>query len=209
MKYIITEKQHKLITEQNDNILDIPFSVFNYDWNLLQTYIKKRGNPLYRLTGDINLVDYTDIKSLGSLYSVRGTLDLYYLDIESLGMLTSVDGHLILSVTKKLKSLGNLTSVGESLFLVKSKVESLGNLTSIGGECQMELTPIKTLGNLTSVGKSLDASGSDLKSFGNLSFVGKNLFLQETPISDKYVFNYKDSEKEIRKKIQIGEQIYW
>jgi hypothetical protein len=77
MKYIITESQYNLIKESEELILRIPtLSLFDNDWNLLQRYMDKKGNPKYSIGGYLNL-DGTPIKSLGNLQSVGGYLDLY------------------------------------------------------------------------------------------------------------------------------------
>jgi hypothetical protein len=130
MKYIINEHQYKLLTEQED-ILRIPLAAFDNNWNDLQLFLERRGNPPYEITDDLDLSE-SDIKSLGNLTSVGGDLYLWKSKIESLGNLTSVGGDLNL-YKSEIKSLGNLTSVGDDLNLRGSEIESLGNLTSVGG----------------------------------------------------------------------------
>jgi hypothetical protein len=73
MKYLITERQLKLIKEQ-DEILELDFDFFNNNWNILQKFLERRGNPPYIITGDLDLRN-TKIESLGNLQSVDG--DLY------------------------------------------------------------------------------------------------------------------------------------
>ena len=76
MKYIITNKQYNLIKESEELILRIPnLSLFDNDWNLLQRYMEKKGNPKYSIEGDLRLSE-TPIKSLGNLQSVDGYLNL-------------------------------------------------------------------------------------------------------------------------------------
>jgi hypothetical protein len=179
MKFIINEHQYKLLLEQDD-ILRIPFVVFDNDWNVLQRFLERRGNPPYMIMDDLDL-KYSEIESLGSLISVGGYLSLFNSKIESLGNLTSVGGGLDLFETK-IKSLGNLTSVGGGLDLRKSKVESLGNLTSVEGSLFMYGTEIESLGNLTSV--------------------GGDLILRNTPLSKKY------SEDEIRSMVEVEGKVY-
>jgi hypothetical protein len=48
------------------------------------------------------------------------------------------------------------------LALQDSSIESLGNLESVGGSLYLEKTPIESLGNLTSVGGDLDLRRSPL-----------------------------------------------
>jgi hypothetical protein len=139
MKYIITENQYKLLTEQED-ILRIPLAAFDNNWNDLQLFLERRGNPPYEITDDLDLYE-SEIESLGNLTSVGGYLILYKSEIKSLGNLTSVGGDLNL-YESEIESLGNLTSVGGNLTLWNSKIESLGNLTSVGGNLGLNDTPL-------------------------------------------------------------------
>ena len=76
MKYIITNKQYNLIKESEELILRIPtLSLFDNDWDLLQRYMEKKGDPKYSIEGNLYLAR-TQIKSLGNLQSVGGDLDL-------------------------------------------------------------------------------------------------------------------------------------
>lgn len=140
MKYIINERQYKLLTEQEEKILRIPFAAFGNDWDLLQKFLEKKGNPPYEITDDLNLPE-SEIKSLGNLVSVGGDLNLYESNIKSLGDLVSVGGYLDLSETN-VESLGNLTSVGGHLDLSVTDVKSLGNLTSVGDYLDLRYTPL-------------------------------------------------------------------
>ena len=178
MKYIITEDQLNKVKEK---ILKLQFSVFNNDWDLLQKFINRRGNPPYIIDGSLNLYNRQDVKSLGSLIEVKGDLDLNDTPIESLG---------------------NLISVGGNLDLGDTPIESLGNLTSVGGWLYLERTPIESLGNLTSVGETLSLAGTPIKSLGNLTYVGMNLVLERTPISKKYTI------QQIRTMVEVGGVIY-
>jgi len=91
MKYIITEDQLKKV---KDRLLKIPFSTFGYDWHSLQEYLKGKGNPPYILKGSIDLMDYKEITTLGSLISVEGNIYLLDSSIKTLENLTSVEGSL-------------------------------------------------------------------------------------------------------------------
>ena len=179
MKYIINEHQYKLLTEEED-ILRIPFVVFGNDWDVLQRFLERRGNPPYEITDDLNLGG-SGIQSLGNLTSVGGDLDLEGSTIESLGSLTSVGGDLDLRYSD-IKSLGNLTSVEGDLYIYGTEIESLGNLTSVGGDLGLTDSSIEDLGNLTSV--------------------GGDLYLGINPLSEKY------TEEEIRSMVEVGGEIY-
>ena len=92
MKYIITEKQYKILQEQQE-ILTLPGIEYFGGWNKLQSFLKRKGNPLYSIDGNLYLGG-TPIESLGNLTSVGGYLDLRRTPIKSLGNLTSVGGDL-------------------------------------------------------------------------------------------------------------------
>jgi hypothetical protein len=139
MKYLITERQYKLLMEEQ-NVLELPSLDYFGDWEALQYFLDRRGNPLFTIEGDLNLYA-TNIKSLGNLMSVGGDLDLFGSDIKSLGNLQSIGGNLDLRRTN-IESLGNLVSVGGSLDLYGTNIESLGNLMSVGGYLELRGTPL-------------------------------------------------------------------
>jgi hypothetical protein len=140
MKYIINERQYKLITEQEE-ILRIPFSAFGNNWDDLQKYLERRGNPPYEITGNLILKN-SEFESLGNLTSVGGDLIIGLGNIESLGNLTSVGGH-VMFLNTNITSLGNLTSVGGDINVGgNKKLKSLGNLTSVGGNLTISKTPL-------------------------------------------------------------------
>jgi len=116
MKYIITESQHKRLFEEEQKILHIPdIRIFGDDWDNLQRFLESKGNPLYSLGGNLNLVGL-EVESLGNLVSVQHDLYAYDTPLKSLGKLTSVGGLMDLSNTP-IESLGNLSFVGGSLVL--------------------------------------------------------------------------------------------
>lgn len=180
MKYIINERQYKLITEEQE-VLQIPsFGIFG-DWETLQIYLKHKGNPLFSIEGDMDL-SHSDIESLGNLVSVKGSLNL-------IGCY-------------KLSSLGALTSVGNRLVLNYSDIETLGNLTSVGEDLYlMNCVKLTSLGNLNSVGGYLELGGCEnLTYLGNLNSVGGDMVIYDTPLM-KYDNN------EIRQKVEIKGRI--
>ena len=148
MKIIITENQYELLKEMENKpkVYNFPsLDVFGNEdpmdnWNLMQKFLTKKGNPDFTITGDLDLSD-TLIESLGNLTSVGNNLYLSYTPIKSLGNLTSVGGGLDLRNTP-IESLGNLTSVGGYLFLSATPIKSLGNLTTVGGSLFLRRTPI-------------------------------------------------------------------
>jgi hypothetical protein len=143
MKYIINERQYRLLVEEEQEVLQIPsLELFNNDWETLQKFLERRGNPLYSIGRDLVLFK-TPIQSLGNLTSVGRNLYLNGCkNLTSLGNLTSVGGSLYLNGCKNLTSLGNLTSVGEGLNLAGTNIKSLGNLTSVGDYLDLRETPV-------------------------------------------------------------------
>ena len=138
MKIAISESQYKRLFEQEEYVLQIPsLEYFNNDWNLLQKYLKSKGNPLYSIGGDLDLVG-TSVESLENLISVGGNLDLSRTPI---------------------KSLGNLTSVGDGLRLRGTPIESLGNLTSVGGFLNLIGTPLSKMYDRDEIRKMVKVDG--------------------------------------------------
>jgi hypothetical protein len=105
MKIVISESQYNRILreEEEPKILKIPsMNFFNNDWFLLQKFLEKKGNPLY---------------------SIKGDLDLVKRAFKTPGALQTVGGDLVLAGTPI--SLGNLQSVGGTLDLRFSQIKSL------------------------------------------------------------------------------------
>ena len=116
MKIIISESQHRRLFEEEQKVLHIPdLKIFDNDWDALQRFLESKGNPLYSLGGNLNLVGL-EVESLGNLVSVQHDLYAYDTPLKSLGKLTSVGGLMDLSNTP-IESLGNLSFVGGSLVL--------------------------------------------------------------------------------------------
>ena len=116
MKIIISESQHRRLFEEEQKVLHIPdIKIFDNDWDALQRFLKSKGNPLYSLGGNLNLVGL-NVESLGNLVSVQHDLYAYDTPLKSLGKLTSVGGLMDLSNTQ-IESLGDLSFVGGSLVL--------------------------------------------------------------------------------------------
>ena len=63
MKIIITENQYELLKEMEDKpkVYNFPsLDVFGYEepmdnWNLMQKFLDKKGNPEYTVGGDLDL----------------------------------------------------------------------------------------------------------------------------------------------------------
>ena len=99
--------------------MKIPYTVFNDEWDLLQQFLERRGNPRYELVGDVNLSYRDDLFDLGNLVLVNGHLSLNETPIESLGNLEYVNGALDIYNTP-LQSLENLKYVAETIYLSRN-----------------------------------------------------------------------------------------
>lgn len=146
MKIIISEYQNRRLFEEEQKVLHIPdLKIFGNDWDVLQRFLESKGNPLYSLGGNLNLVGL-NVESLGNLVSVQH--DLYAYDTP-------------------LKSLGKLTSVGGLMDLSNTPIESLGYLSFVGGSLVLSGTPLRNDSyplNLNSlqIRQTVDVQGSIL-----------------------------------------------
>jgi hypothetical protein len=167
----------------NEKILKIPYEAVRNDWDLLQQFLKMKGNPKYIIVGDVDLRERKDISDLGNLVGIVGNLWLYNSSIESLGELEFVDRDFWLYGCKNIKGLGKVKRIGKSLELGSSSIESLGELEFVSGDLALIFCPnIKTLGKLKKVEGGLNLNYSSIESLGELEFVGSNLYLQNTNI---------------------------
>jgi hypothetical protein len=126
----------------NENILKIPYSAVNYDWNFLQKFLELKGNPKYIIVGYVDLRGSQDIFDLGNLVGVEGNFDLGWSSIETLSELTFVDGYFNLNDCENITTLGKLKKVGDFLDLGFSSIESLGELEYVGGDLYVYNTNI-------------------------------------------------------------------
>jgi len=160
MKIVISESQYNKILkeEEEQKVLYIPsLKIFSGDWDLLQKFLKHRGNPPYSIGGNLNLVGLR-VESLRNLVSVENDLYAYDTPLESLGNLTSVGGLMQLSNTPII-SLKNLTYVGGSLILKNTPIESLGNLESVGRDLDLRGTPLSKMYTEKQIRKMVNVDG--------------------------------------------------
>jgi len=220
MKYIITESQYKLLIEDKEQkILELPSLEYFGDWETLENFVNRKGNPPFIIEGDL-IFDSRWDGDLGNLVGVTGNIDLYGTKIVTLGNLEYVKGKLDLTNAQNLNDLGRLSYVGgdlrltyasikvlgpylekvdRTLELFESEVESLGNLKYVDNDLDLrDAKNLETLGNLEYVGGDLFLGGSGIYDFGNLKYVGGSIRLYDTPILDRK--GYKD----MLNKIQIG-----
>ena len=163
------EKLLKLNTLKMEKLLKIPYAVFN-DWDQLQQFLERRGNPRYELVGDVDLSYKKDIFDLGNLVRVDGDFIAYRSSIQSLG---------------------NLQYVSGALNLYKSSIQSLGSLEYVGGYLDLKSTPIESLGNLQYVGGYLDLVATPIESLGNLEHVGGEIILSRNQIPEEQLTKFK------------------
>jgi hypothetical protein len=134
MKFIITEEQFDSMKEK---VIKLPYNAFDYNWKLLQEYLKRKNQPLYILIGDVDLRGQ-DIKSLENLIAVYGKLILESEPIEDLGRLVEVRGFLDLFKTQ-ITNLGMLKKVDGDLDLRKSKLSMIAARKRVERELYMEI----------------------------------------------------------------------
>jgi hypothetical protein len=121
MKVIINESQLRTIIESKnkDNLFSIPVEYFmDYTDSILDNYKNKKDYDGIKVEGSLHLNKLPEDvinKILGEVVEVDGFINLQDKDIESLGKLKRVTGSLVLIRCKKLKSFGNLESVGLNL----------------------------------------------------------------------------------------------
>ncbi len=97
-----------------------------------------------------------EIKSLGSLKKVYGTLGIDSLSLQDLGQLEYIQNDLwILKSSSNLNSLGQLKTVGGDVSIRYSKIMNLGNLERIEGRFSLRDTEVQDLGLLKYVGGNL------------------------------------------------------
>jgi len=180
MKYLITERQLKLIKEESENdqyagIMRIPYYMVNDNWEHLQNVINSMGEPPYIIEGDVNLRGDYDIETLGSLVGVTGDLNLFYNKvIRDLGDLKFVTGELNLFGCTKLINLGNLEMVGEHLQIQYTKFRRIKDNDGLN---EYQLT----------VGGDFNCNNSDIESLDGLKLVKGDLYLHKTPLSEKTI----------------------
>jgi len=208
MKYLITEQQYRILNEETEEILELPFKMFNNDWNLLQEYLGMIGNPPYKIIDNLILRNI-EIESFGNLVSIEGDLDMIRVKIKSLGNLKYVGGNFDTGgdedpiSTVEIESLENLEEVGGKLNLLANRtIKDLGNLRRVGGFMDLSETKIASLGNLEYVGDNLWLWGNKkIKDLGKLKYVGDTIILGKSLLSQTM------TEKEIRQQVHVGDRI--
>lgn len=128
-----------------------------------------RGDQSYKDNGN-------EIKTLGNIEYIDGSLGLSYTQIENLGELKEVTGDFWFSGDEEFNKNG-------------FKIKTLSPLEIVQGAMSIRGKSLETLGTLKSVGKNLSLRYSNVRDLGNLEFVGGNLLLS------KYNFDYYDLSK--------------
>lgn len=120
----------------------------------------------------INRVDgmKSSHSATGSIEEIGGSAHLSSSSSASLGNLKVVHGYL--SLPKNIRNTGNLTSVGDSVFIMR-EIESIDNLEYVGGDITISSPLLSSLGNLKYVGGDIEfSSSSKIKTLGKLEHVG-------------------------------------
>jgi hypothetical protein len=179
LEFLYSDEQIKEILKTLSSKLNIDFSIFNLDENLLiqlefisMNLTMNSGNKDDAVSTKYysEFLRTNKIKSLLNLKTFHGDLDLDLSSVEDLGDLTEIYG---------------------DLKLFNCKVSTLKNLEYIQKSLMLNYSNIEDLGRLKEVGKSLYTYKSILTNLGSLEKIGDTLFLQEsnnlkTIISLKY-----------------------
>ena len=112
--------------------LKIPYPAFNNNWDLLQEFLKRNGNPMYEMIGDLILMNQKETYELGNLIRVNGNLKIIHTPIVSLGKVEYILNDLLI-YNSPTKSLGNLMYVGGDMDIRFADIESFGCIEHIGG----------------------------------------------------------------------------
>jgi hypothetical protein len=123
----------------NDKIIS------NYNYT---EFINEEGPFVY---GGLNMQAH-DVKTLGEIKEVSGTVFLRSDSLEDLGDLRYIDGDLIIADCPKLTNLKPLIEVTGTVNLSRSNIDSLGSLKFVGVRLNLKGKPNIDFSNLTDVG---------------------------------------------------------
>ena len=101
--------------------------------------------------------------------------------IKSLGNIETIGGNAYFR-DSQIKDLGSLKTIGGNAYFNGSKIKSLGNLEIIGGS--FFGSQIEDLGNLKTIGGTASFENSKIKSLGNLETIGGNANFSHSKIED-------------------------
>ena len=204
MKYIISERQYRLLTEDEEQkVWDIPNVEIFGGWEGLQVVLRAKNNPFFRIKNDLELNEL-NIESLGKLVSVDGELHIKNSSISDFGELRNVGKHLRLYAVENLTSLGKLKKVGGKV-IIRSNVPDLvdlGDLEEVGDDFAMRALNVSSLGKLKYIGEDLNIDDTNVSDLRDLGYVGGFITLRGTPLSKT------TTEKEVRTQTNCRHQIY-
>ena len=204
MKYIISERQYRLLTEDEEQkVWDIPNVEIFGGWEGLQVVLRAKNNPFFRIKNDLELNEL-NIESLGKLVSVDGDLFIKNSSISDFGELRNVGKNLKLFAVENLTSLGKLKKVGGKV-IIRSNVPDLvdlGDLEEVGDDFAMRALNVSSLGKLKYIGEDLNIDDTNVSDLRDLGYVGGFITLRGTPLSKT------TTEKEVRTQTNCRHQIY-
>jgi len=111
-------------------------------------FVNAEGPIVY---GGLNMQAH-DVKTLGEIKEISGTVFLRSDSLEDLGDLRYIDGDLIIADCPKLKNLNPLIEVTGTVNLSRSNIDSLGSLKFVGVRLNLKGKPNIDFSNLTDVG---------------------------------------------------------
>jgi hypothetical protein len=130
-------------------------------------------NPYYIYTQK-DVDSFTQNKTINKDVTIRGEQLQSLIGVEKIiGFLTINDS--------SIESLGDLQEITDSFFIssynIFSRLKTLGNLKSVGGDLSLRYSNVEDLGELREVGGKLSLRDTKITNLGKLNFVGGDLFL--------------------------------
>jgi hypothetical protein len=181
LEFLYSNDQIKEILKTLSSKLNIDFSIFNLDENLLMqlefismNLTMNSGNKDDAVSTKYysEFLKTNKIKSLLNLKTFHGDLDLDLSSVEDLGDLTEIHGDLKL-FNCKVSTLKNLEYIQKSLMLNYSNIEDLGRLKEVGKSLFTYNSILTSLGSLEKIGDTLFLQASNnLKNISSLKYCG-------------------------------------
>lgn len=183
-KIIITRAKKALQKAIQTNNIEEIFDHFNISYETDNNGLLTLNSGYYQPVRGITWKDLgvDENKLLKRIKEINGYCDMTHSDASDLGEVRKINGYLKLAHSK-LTDLGKLEHV-ESIDFGNSKIKSLGNLKSIGSNAIFTNSNVTDLGQLRYIGGNADFSNSKMKSLGKLEIIRGNAIFKNSNITD-------------------------
>lgn len=181
MKFIVTEEQFDKLNTESE-IIDIDMKIFNDDFNLVRKFLKRIGDPLYNLNG--NLYDYFDNDDIGNIVNLYGGLDMSGSKITELPKTLKLISKTLDISLSNIERLPKELKIGRSLIASDSNLIFLeDNLTIDDSLILSNSKKIKSLPKGLIVGEYLDISNTFVREIPSDISIEFSLSIKNTPIT--------------------------